>query len=577
MVETRSSSRSKALASSNAEINEEMGTNLTDHFPQKKQKMITTNMNDVASKLPKLLQKLTGKVPSLSILAGTHVHASTLNDEKKMLPAEAEILRHSQRILLEKHVGKRDHLFANAIRFADRELTIAIYESDNSNNGFFNEIQFWEHEYYPSFRGIKGPEVETSVWMDMFLGRERSHNILTSVPKLKDFDVGDQRQPLEVAILKALRNAKTNLTDLELLTNVLEYLFEKASSSTITKSDLFRFCIVYGLDGAMEDVLRGAYTWGNAGGGVLTIDSTVPLDEKPLERGRLLGGMKVFFPAYAVGAILGHCNVVVKALNELGGKIDVPYGKEVVPYGKEAEYMEANETKFVRIDDHNIPSLVLVWTIRTNRKEVVRCLVSECGFQFRWIQKSELNLVFERIIGTSPYESSPFWKGDIDEDALMWAGGSRNRCRMRSAASYKEQMKMLDILIELGFPFKLLFNTEPNIELERKLREEKKLETNEDYRAFKKMQSKEEMKALDRAFGYCSAYNDMQRKEPDQLYLHDFYQKLKSRWDKQESPQEVKLEQYEALDSCWRNHMRKQNKSNDDSDDNFDYSSDYTD
>jgi hypothetical protein len=35
---------------------------------------------------------------------------------------------------------------------------------------------------------------------------------------------------------------------------------------------------------------------------------------------------------------------------------------------------------------------------------------------------------------------------------------------MRAASAYKEQMEMLDFLVDLGFPFELLFPIEPRID-----------------------------------------------------------------------------------------------------------------
>ncbi len=123
-------------------------------------------------------------------------------------------------------------------------------------------------------------------------------------------------------------------------------------------------------------------------------------------------------------------------------------------------------------------------------------------------------------------------------------------------------MEMLDLLISLGFPYELFFPTEPPIEREKKLLEEKKLETRQQRREYEKSLSKEERKAMEDACRACSAYNSIQMTEPEMLTLEDFVSKLKSRWEKgQESVQVqvARLNEFEALDSRWRKAQRQQN------------------
>lgn len=152
-----------------------------------------------------------------------------------------------------------------------------------------------------------------------------------------------------------------------------------------------------------------------------------------------------------------------------------------------------------------------------------------------------------------------------------WETGSRGRCRLRASAAYKVQMAMLDFLISLGLPYSVLFPTDPGIEREEELRKEKKLETREECKAYMRNMDKDQRKAREVMYQACSAYNSIQESEPETLTIGDFYQKLKSRWEGQESVQTDRLPDFEELDSRWREErMPKEERHDEDSESYYD-------
>lgn len=63
----------------------------------------------------------------------------------------------------------------------------------------------------------------------------------------------------------------------------------------------------------------------------------------------------------------------------------------------------------------------------------------------------------------------------------------------------------------IGLPFSLLFPTDTYIiELEMRLRDEKKLETKKDSKAFMETMSKDERKARNKAWNFLCYYNSIQ-------------------------------------------------------------------
>jgi hypothetical protein len=258
-------------------------------------------------------------------------------------------------------------------------------------------------------------------------------------------------------------------------------------------ADFLRFSVMYGLDGVMKDILHGKY--GEVGNEV-TIDSTLQLDDKPFIDTPSFNQVKLFYPPYAMGAILGHENIVVAALNELGAKWDVQVGGKT-----------NNDEESIRYSRHILPSDVFLWAFNMNSQTMIKCLV-KCGFQFRWIHhKHHMPVILKRIFEISLSETSPKWT-DIDEEELIFENSIHRRY---SRATYKLQMKMLDLLINLGLPFELLYPVEPPIERDVQFFKEVERHTSDQIRAHLTSFSKEEQLAMKRAGQACTGYSLVER------------------------------------------------------------------
>ncbi|GFH47479.1 hypothetical protein CTEN210_03954 [Chaetoceros tenuissimus] len=306
----------------------------------------------------------------------------------------------------------------------------------------------------------------------------------------------------------------------------------------------------------MKDILLGRYADHD---GNLTVNSLVPLDDMPLMhpdeedennwRARRYPRSRLYWPLYSLGALVGHTNIVTVALKELGGKFDVPCGEEFALRSEEGVEI---------VDDHTLPSEMFHWIFQKNMVDMIGCLVKECGFKFRWIDHKKYisKTIFDTIFKVEDYPKPP-WDGFVDEEDLLCQPDSEIK-RIRGKASYELKMKMLDLLISLGFPFELFFPVEPSYLKAEKLQKEGKLRTPEERQEFEQSLSKTEKKVNERLYYATCSYNEIQRYKKDTVSMADFYENLKTRWKEgQETAQLSKLEEFEILDSRWR----KQNES----------------
>lgn len=157
-----------------------------------------------------------------------------------------------------------------------------------------------------------------------------------------------------------------------------------------------------------------------------------------------------------------------------------------------------------------------------------------------------------QLLDDHEFDCSTFWTGDLDAGDLYYEGSSRQRRRLRARVSYQEQMKMLDLLIELGLPFLVLFPADLDHYLQQGSMEE--------LRTFEGTLSKAEKKMKRIVWEACSSYNNVQQRHEQWLSMGEFYsQQLQARWDAQHEAQTIKLGEYEALDSRWRAQMEEGN------------------
>lgn len=490
-----------------------------------------------------------------TIQAAEKFYDGTVSEENP----HTEIMKAYMEKMFASHAGKsRGVILRNAISFVQDEIVREVSKWNSKqmrNSSTPDEIDAkWFHN--PLETNIKGPRPDSKVWLEILLGEDRVEELLGGSCKLNCG--GTFKRFTEKLILDAMINEASHLSTPTLLANILAYMRRKAQQ--VTPVDMLRFSILYGFDGVMRDVIRGNY--GETEG--LTIYSLVKLSDEPVPRSRLPPSLTLFrdnqklilIPAFHFGVILGYSNIVVTAYEELGAAFSLQFPVQGIDEHEEAQY------------DHQVlPSIVFLWIFMKNDQEMIRCLVNQCNFQFRWIGHEFFKTkIFERLFESNEYEAFPRWLGENDEHHYMTS--SRRRGGHLSTI-YKNQMEMLDTLIELGLPFSLLFPTEPKVEEEERLQEENRLKTSRQYRDYISSLSGKERSARDRAGTACCAYNMAQEKESKKMYIGEFYRSLKSKWDVQKSVQVDKLPQYEALDSRWTNDQDS------DEDDLFDDESDF--
>lgn len=528
-----------------------------------------TKEEDYAHELLDILTEIEGKPLDLAVVAALKEASSRKNGfggaaytRGKEDPNEEVLLMHLDS-LFTKHVGKSPQIIIdNALRTSKEELNLEEYilhklRTHGSTRGDERQ-QYWNH---PDNRSIRGPKPDGKVWLALLLGQKRADKILKSGnhAPMKTFECGgmfddvydsDQEsiedpESTEEIVYKSLHEAQ-QLSLFDLMYNILKYVRMLVDEEdTENMACMLRFSALYGLDGVMKDILEDRY--GDADN--LDENSLIALHDNDYESDRVfpyaIPPTRMYWPVYALGAIAGHKNIVTVALNELGGDIDLEYGYQ--------SYLQEP----CSIYDHRLPSEIFHWVFQKNLLDMVECLVKECGFQFRWIDHKEyvLGTMFETIFEVQNYPKPP-WDGVVEEDDFL------SERELERKASYASKMKMLDLLISLGFPFELFFPTEPTCEYVEKQQKAGKLLSREEIKDYQWSLTRDQEKANERLYNACSSYNKVQTSKAERLSANDFYKKLKARWEEgQEIAQISKLEEYEALDSRWREwKIRKQRK-----------------
>ena len=389
-------------------------------------------------RLPSLLAELTGAPPDLAVLAAIRARAPSRRDDGDDDDPHAETHRAAIGRLFAEHVGKSPAIVVgNGLRVAreeaERELDIFVRVRNSGRASAAEEREQWLLNH-PQHRDLEGPATDGGVWLSLFLGKERAEEALAGTKRWNDMEPGDDGdESRESVVRRLLQTEVSELAPLDLLANILSHVREGAQKEDedVRPAHVLRFAVLYGLDGVMRDVLRSRY--GEAAD--LDANALLPLSDAPIDEGRRAYALGFFgrahMPAYAAAAILGHENVVVAALAGSGGAWDAPLG---VQRGEE-EAVDEHAC-------HALPSIVFLWVFMKNMPGMLKCLVRNCGFQFRWIEHGmDLPMVHRRIFDTAEYESCPNWT-DLDMEELAWVG-SRERCRLRAAAAYKKQMEML--------------------------------------------------------------------------------------------------------------------------------------
>lgn len=537
----------------------------------------------MASELNKLLRPLGESLDPVIVTALSS--ASSANAE------------HAIEVLLEtfeRTVGPYEQVLGNALRISGWDLA----DWENYVNVHQCAIDRPERYRHPTKRYFRGPtKPSVWVWLRLFCGeagveevqvRYRS-NAKEVACRIEEKEVGesgmwcedpDQQLNQMYDIHRKLRDlqesGKTQLPVLAgVLANVLRFLRDQADGGA-SASVILGFCAQYGLNGPIAAVLQGRY--GKYGGAwnINLVHEALKIqnDEKGNDSddsdryGLRMEGVLKLAP-YVTAAILGHTNVVNAILKDLGGGVDAQCILEM-PHKAFPE---------------NTASFLLTWAILSNQPAMVRCLVAENGFQFRWMEEDDLFDVWRKLHETSPYEEKRWMPQAEDPYSMV---GMRELRGNRSRKAFIEKDKMFKLLIELGLPKDLLFPEGADFTLDEEFSGKKKVEKTEvaRYEKWEELLPMTAKFARSLVFQACMTYNSVQPLDateddyyPDDedeygessqqskkvddltLHVHEYYQNLLEYFDKQESKQPARLPDYEVKDPRWvsnDNYVRKE-------------------
>jgi len=370
-----------------------------------------------------------------------------------------------------QQIGPYEEVLGNAQRWAQLFLSDTIY---CYNSGMDHHRPVTNERFaYPATANsnssgkktplFKGPQIDLCVYAGLFLDQEGPLR-----QQLERHEQGPIRAMGAVA-QDALRRDAAALSLVDLARNVRRYLLEVVAPQGPVR--LLRFCAIYGLSGALNEVLYGKY--GDIGS--LTIDSLLPVhDDDMTEEGveviysdeadaEQRGERTLHLPVYAIAAVLGHVNVVRQAVQKWKADIHVPLCYSL------PRTTTATTTTSLQVLEPHLSGAVLWWCIKTNQLEMVRCLVQDCNFQFRWLSQEQLRDLYHCLfhIGAPLADELGVWRArsyehdrhrEEDEDQRYY----------RSQCCFGEKQIMLRLLIELGLPWEL-FVPQINVAAEEKL------------------------------------------------------------------------------------------------------------
>ena len=507
-------------------------------------KKIAAEDRSYISELQGLLLPL-GERTSLSSLSS----AASL-DKKQSSEVDPVQARNSHLLLFEKHIGPYNAVIACAQRHVQALVLDGVY----CNSTGCEDMNRYRH---PSQLYISGPKPDPCVWLGMFLGKSAEDEA-----RAREKETRKGREVAYAGVYKDLKQTVPELPVLQLASNMLRYIDDVARRLQ-NSAHLLRFCAVYGLSGTMGNVLNGLYRYSPVEG--LSIDTCLSADDPEVEPavheeeitertideeetteitspGRL--SRYLYLPACGIGAVLGHTHVVEHAIQSLGADINA-----------NLLFKMANREHDVEQDAEDPASpMLMTWAILSNQPEMVKCLVLNAGVQFRWIA-DEMRHIFQ-VLFHIDRTSDEFgvWRGP-GYDITKYTRGKEEQRLHRAQFCYKEKVKMLKTLIEVGLPQALLV---PQIDtsLDAKITKEAndKGMTEPDahmMRTYYKSLSRTERKARDQIYDACSFYNSV-CKEEDTVTVEDFVNKyINGLWKEQPIVQEVRLQEPEELDFRW--------------------------
>lgn len=499
----------------------------------------------LASELQELLAPLMGGEPlDLSLLASIN-----LADTEQLNEREETALAHAAAdhlALFQRHIGPHREVVGNGaihVKNLWRDTTFCFHTGCDPVNR--------ERYAFPRHNAVDGPRPDSCVWVGLFLGRDAKERMRQGLKEA--CESGDMEA--YHSLRNALVDESTKLPVLELMRNILRYLREEAGRLP-DATNLLRFCALYGLSGAIDNALSGKY--GPVDG--LTIDSLLPFKEHDAPKEKdlpfrfsftsIFSYEDMFMPAWAFGAALGYRNVVCHSIQTLGAKTDTNLFWKMKATGEMQEM-------------DSLPGLMLEWAIQTNQPEMVRCLVAECGFQFRWIS-NKLEEYFDLLFHVDRMgDEFGVWRSrNYNPDEHMFDRQSQRAYRARCC--YEEKQHMLQTMIEVGLP-RDLFIPQINVEVEKRIiqfMDDEGLVHGAKRSALKQFVdslSDLESKARGHLFHAAAAYNSFQDEDEgdETLTLIDYYEKILGMWKNQPTVQEDRLSEFEKLDPRWSDYEEK--------------------
>ena len=477
----------------------------------------------------------------------------------------------SQRAMFERHAGRRIDLFENWSRSLSYAGSYHCFVANEKNDGvgrMRDEEEDNDTFIIPRYNFIERREtgevqlpIEPPLqkdWAAMFLGKDVALSIFTQ---------NDDAQPMAdvSAGSKALKTANT-LPTMVLLRNIIRWWCEEKSSRISGDvAPLVVTAVRYGISGVVSDVLAGCYSTMH--------DATEVCEITIIIHGRYThdanafivteGTYKCIVPPFVLGAMYGNKNIVKQSLLEvaaffkktkdLGSLNDVPFHLNFlrrIPDSKGSD----NPTWIAAIHDcshfdlfcklfGNLAGFALFWSIVQNLPEMVKCLVQECKFQFRWLTYQQRETIFDLLHGCSmdTYYNQDLenqWRGNVQGGGFF--SGRHEKIRFKRTRSYEEKQRMLKLLIELGIP-KNLDGFVPVVDFTPDLKLQSDGKNMSEAMAINLDQSMSDMERSERmrVHAACITFNGLQSNDEKTLYLHDFLKlRVYPLWEEREKEEE---------------------------------------
>lgn len=190
---------------------------------------------------------------------------------------------------------------------------------------------------------------------------------------------------------------------------------------------------MYGLSGAVENVLKGKYGPVPPG---LDINTPLLIPRPPNDISII--SVDLCLPVMSIAAILGYTHLVRNAIERLGTDLISPM---------EFQHMRSGERERC---EESASTAALVWVIMANNVEMVKLLAS-IGVQFRWIMKGDLEMIFHKLfhINCKTDVGHVTWRAKEyhPEDYIFGGSGI-----MRREAVNCKKKKILQAIIAAGMP-----------------------------------------------------------------------------------------------------------------------------